>query len=365
MESRHWLIALNVVRGLGGVLFSRLTRTFGSPERVFSVPLSQLKEVEGIGAVLSERIVKLEPETEVARELKRSEELGVSILTLEDPDYPRLLRMIDSPPPVLYVKGTLLPADGLAVAVVGSRHPTPYGRIMAERLCEDLVAAGLTIVSGMARGIDSVAHQSALKASGRTLAVLGSGLDRIYPPENRELSEKIAAAGALVSEFSLSTPPEPGNFPARNRLISGLALGTVVVEAAQKSGSLITAQHSLEQGREVFAVPGNANSPASAGANRLIQRGAKLVTSAEDVIEELPEPAKPFLRPPLGGRAQSAGDLEGVEKQIYELLAQGHKHIDDLIIESHAEAGPVSAALASLELKGLVKQYEGKVFARP
>jgi len=326
-------------------------RTFGSPERVFSASLPQLKEVEGIGPVLAERIGKLEPATEVARELQRSEELGISILTLEDSNYPRLLRMIDSPPPVVYVKGTLQPADGLAVAVIGSRHPTPYGRIMAERLCEDLVAAGLTIVSGMARGIDSIAHQSALKAGGRTLAVLGSGLDRIYPPENRE--------------FPLSTPPEPGNFPARNRLISGLSLGTVVVEAAQRSGSLITAQHSLEQGREVFAVPGNANSPASAGTNRLIQRGAKLVTSAEDVIEELPEPAKPFLRRPLSDRAQSAGDLEGVEKQLYELLAQGHKHIDDLIIESHAEAGPVSAALASLELKGLVKQYEGKVFARP
>jgi len=365
VESRHWLIAMNLVPGLGGVLFSRLTRAFGNPEQVFSASSQRLMEVEGIGPVLSERIANLEPEKEVAKEIKQAEVQGIAILTLEDSDYPRLLRLIDSPPPVLYVKGSLLPSDGLAVAIVGSRQPTPYGRIMAERLGEDLTRTGLTIVSGMARGIDSLAHQSALKAGGRTLAVLGSGLDRIYPPENRPLSEAIVSSGALISEFPLATSPEPGNFPARNRLISGLALGTVVIEAAQKSGSLITAQYSVEQGREVFAVPGNANSPTSAGTNRLIQRGAKLVTSAEDVIEELPEPAKPFLRRPVDNTAQSAGDLGGIEKQIYELLFQGHKHIDALIEESRAEAGPVSAALASLELKGLVKQFEGKVFARP
>ena len=295
MESRHWLIAMNLVPGLGGVLFSRLTRAFGNPEQVFSASSQRLMEVEGIGPVLSERIANLEPEKEVAKEIKQAEVQGI----------------------------------------------------------------------GMARGIDSLAHQSALKAGGRTLAVLGSGLDRIYPPENRPLSEAIVSSGALISEFPLATSPEPGNFPARNRLISGLALGTVVIEAAQKSGSLITAQYSVEQGREVFAVPGNANSPTSAGTNRLIQRGAKLVTSAEDVIEELPEPAKPFLRRPVDNTAQSAGDLGGIEKQIYELLFQGHKHIDALIEESRAEAGPVSAALASLELKGLVKQFEGKVFARP
>lgn len=365
MDHRHWLIALNLVPGLGGILYSRLTRAFGNPRQVFSASPARLAEVEGVGPVLAERISKLDPEKAVTRELKRAESLGISVLTIEEPEYPTLLRNIETAPPVLYVKGSLLPEDGIAVAVVGSRRPTPYGRLMAERLAGELAATGLTIVSGLARGIDSAAHQAALKTGGRTLALFGSGLDRIYPPENRKLSEEIAGSGALVSEFSLSTPPEPGHFPARNRLISGLALGTLVVEAARKSGSLITARCSLEQGREVFAVPGNVNSPTSAGTNGLIQRGAKLVTCAADVIEDLPEPAKPFLRR-LSPPGEKVGqELAGIEKTIYELLERGHKHIDALIAEAHAEAGPVSAALASLELKGLVRQFEGKVFARP
>jgi DNA processing protein len=282
---------------------------------------------------------------------------------IQQKDYPPGLKAIDDPPIVLYVKGDLRETDAVAIGIVGSRRCTFYGRSQAERLGSILAARGVTVVSGMARGIDSAAHRGALGAGGRTLAVMGNGLSSVYPPENRDLFEKISANGAAISEFPMDMAPLPGNFPRRNRLISGLSLGVVVVEAALDSGSLITARLALEQGREVFAVPGKAGSPTSRGTHSLIRDGAKLVEDVDDILDEFEGLGKALgIEKPAGAPAR---DLSDSEMRIFESLSPDEpENIEDLIEKCGLQAGEVSGLLVQMELKGLVKCLPGKSFVK-
>lgn len=290
------------------------------------------------------------------------------LVLLEDAEYPPALRAIDLPPPFLLVRGGLLREDGLAVAIVGSRRGTPYGLRVAERLGADLGARGVTVVSGLARGVDTAAHLGALGAGGRTLAVLGSGVDVVYPPENRRLAAEVAEAGALVSQFPMGTAPLPHHFPARNRVIAGLTLGTVVVEAAERSGALITARLAGELGREVYAVPGNVSSPGSLGTNSLIQDGAKLVQGWEDVVAEWPPEWRRALRPlPASGaptQREAAGTVEPEERAILALLGDEPVAVDAVVERSRLPSSQVSAGLMALELRGLVRRIAGQRYIR-
>jgi DNA processing protein len=283
-------------------------------------------------------------------------------LTFFEEDYPKNLKNIYDPPPLIFFKGQIKPEDRKAIAVVGSRKTSSYGRLVTESLVESLASGGITIVSGLARGIDSISHQVALKAKGRTIAVLGSGLDIIYPPENKKLADKIAENGAVISEFLLGTKPEGTNFPKRNRIISGLCLGVVIVEAGPKSGALLTAQHALEQNREVFAVPGDIRSQGSKGTNNLIKQGAKLVSSIDDILIELNELTSAPAKAERISMLEQA--LPKEEKDIFRLLSQEPYHIDKISKELGLRSSEALSFLLSLELKGLVKQLPGKVFAR-
>jgi len=297
-------------------------------------------------------------------ELGQIEKLGITLLTLNDDLYPRILKAIYDPPPILYIKGKLQEKDSLSLSIVGSRSASAYGKDITRRFARSLTQRGFTIVSGLARGIDTAAHKGALKAGGRTLAVLGSGIDVIYPWENNTLAENIAQNGAIISEFPFGTPPEAAHFPSRNRIISGLSLGTVIIEASFRSGSLITARLALEQGREVFAVPGNVDSPWSKGTNRLIKEGAKLIMDPEDIIEEvLPQYERP-------GRPEDRKPSEPIEltpesQKILDLIEANPVHIDTLIQKSGLPSGQVSSLLLDLELKSLVQQLSGKMFKKP
>lgn len=287
------------------------------------------------------------------------------VLTYKDKDYPINLKYIFDPPQTLYVSGNIVQEDNLAIAIVGSRRATYYGLKNAEELSFGLATRGITIVSGLARGVDSAAHRAALKAGGRTIAVLGSGLNMIYPSENKELSEKIAKSGAVISEFALDTPPYGANFPKRNRIISGLSLGVIVVEAARKSGALITANCALEQGREVFALPGKIDSLTSSGTHNLIKEGAKLVESIEDVIEELE--ALRFLQINQSADKEKIEvelDLPDEEKQVYVCLGIAPLHIDDIIQRSAFSYGKLLTTLLKLEHRKLIREMPGKLFVR-
>ena len=268
----HWL-ALNLTPGIGATLSKRLLEYFRSPEAVFRASTGELRKIEGLGEKVAETLQKGPSASAVERELSLVREAGANLLTLHDPSYPRRLKEIYDPPPVLYVRGEIREEDELSISIVGSRKTSPYGRGMTERISQDLAQNGVTVVSGMARGIDSVAHWGAISAGGRTIAVLGCGIDVIYPPENRTLFGKIVERGAVLSEFRMGSLPEGGHFPKRNRIISGISRGVVVVQASMKSGSLITARYALEQGRDVYAVPGNVGSESSRGSNWLINRG--------------------------------------------------------------------------------------------
>ncbi|MGB9627170.1 MAG: DNA-processing protein DprA [Thermodesulfobacteriota bacterium] len=361
-EKFYWL-ALNFVPGIGSVLFRRLIDRFRDPEAVFRATEKELLNVEGVSKNLIIEIKKGPSEKRVRKELTLVNEIGGKLLTIRDELYPNRLREIYDPPPLLYLRGDLKREDELAVAVVGSRKTTPYGRWMAEKISQDLSQHGITIVSGMARGIDSVAHLGALSSGGRTIAVLGCGVDVIYPSENRALSKKIIEQGALLSEFPMGTPPESSHFPRRNRIISGLALGVVIVQAGERSGALITAGYALEQGREVFAVPGNVGAETSRGANRLIREGAKMVESSEDILEEiLPQWKKE--KEVETGEPKIFFNLSVDEKKLYSLLGTDPLHIDTLIRESQFEPGQVSSLLLNLEMKGLITQWPGKYFSK-
>ena len=367
-EEFHW-VALALIPGVGARTFHRLLQRFGSPERVFAASRHTLEEIPGLKRTSIEAIKSRSAVEESARrELGRIRELNLRILRWGAPDYPPLLSNISDPPALLYVRGHLTADDQRAVAVVGSRHPSAYGLTVCKKLCVELAWQGWTVVSGMARGIDSAAHLGALEGGGRTLAVLGTGMDVVYPTENRKLYERISGSGAVVSELPLGTPPDPGNFPVRNRLISGLALGVVVVEATAKSGSLITAGMALEQGRQVFAVPGPLDREGVAGPHRLIKEGAKLVERAADITEELTPMVSPRIS---GGSARPERDqgapavpLAERERKIWDLLGVEPLHIDPIARQVGLSVAQAAEVLLRLELMGLVRQLPGTLFVR-
>jgi DNA processing protein len=374
-DLKYW-VALKQVDGIGNVGFQVLLDAFGSPGEVFAAPLSMLKAVPGIGEKSASRIKAFKDWKKVDQELDRAGRAGVSIITSKDPLYPPRLLATEDHPAYLYARGSL-EGDDICVAVVGSRAAGTYGKYTTERLCRELALRGITVVSGLARGIDSAAHRGALAGRGRTIAVLGCGLDVVYPPENESLYGEIERQGALLSEFSLGTPPNAPNFPARNRIISGLSLGVVVVEASQKSGSLITARIALEQGREVFAVPGSIDSAGSRGTNQLIKQGAKLIENVDDILEEIlpqvdrerkparPEPRQqqPDERDP--GKGQPPGPALGkTEKAIWQVLSQKPVPIDHIIAATGLPAREVLGILLNLELRELVEQKPGKTYIR-
>ncbi len=363
MTSLEALVSLNMVDGIGSVRLAKLMEFFGKPENIFKAPLEKLKSVFGIGDEIADQIRALD-DKKISRELALADKLGLKIMTWEDKDYPKNLKEIPGAPIVLYIKGALRPQDINSIAIVGSRRASFYGLSCAERFAADLSDAGFTIVSGLARGIDTAAHKGALKLKGRTIAVIGSGFNNIYPEENMELAEEIAKNGAVISEFPVDAKPLPQNFPRRNRIISGLSLGTLVVEAARNSGALITVDFALEQGREVFALPGKVDADNSFGTNELIKQGAKLVSCADDILEEFNlgvAASKPEIEAP--GR-KLALVVAGQEKVLYDLICNEPIILDDIVEITNLAVPVVSDALMKLEIKKLIKQLPGKQFIR-
>jgi DNA processing protein len=362
-----WL-ALKSVPGIGNLMFNRLVREMGSPEAVLRAPAHRLTRVSGMTPRLVRAVSEYRCPDWVFMEIKRSVEKGFRIITQISPDYPALLRHIPDPPPLLYCYGTMA-GNQCHIAMVGSRKATAYGKINAKSLAGALAAKGIAVVSGMARGIDSAAHIGALESGGRTVAVLGSGLECVYPSENMKLYHRIAESGAVISEFPLDAKPDPHHFPQRNRVISGMALGTVVVEAAERSGSLITAKLAADQGREVFAVPGSIHSTTAQGTHNLIRQGAKLVDNAEVIIEEIsplvasaPEGSTdPGATAPRAESPQAIS-LTDQEAGLLEAIGPYPVHIDELARRCNQEIGALNAILLQLELKGVVVQEPGKLF---
>ena len=357
-----WL-ALSRVKGLGGVSFKRLAAWFADPTRALFASPTELEQVEGLHRDVVDELTHFTDWAAVDDELRRTRDAGIEIVPFNDPSYPERLRAIADPPPCLYIKGALRTEDEKAVAIVGSRSASDYGRRVARDLARGLASLGFTVVSGMARGIDGTAHESALQAGGRTIAVLGSGVERAYPPEHAGLYRRISENGAVISELPVGTRPMAFNFPARNRLISGLSLGVVVVEATEKSGSLITAALALEQGREVFAVPGEVGASRSRGAHRLIRQGAKLVESVYDIVEEI----APQLVRHRDGVAQPAPTLPAnaadAARKLYSLLQEDSLQVDQLIERSGLPPAQVLEILLDLELQGFLRQAPGKVYS--
>jgi len=366
VEELYYYLALNDVPGIGRVLYKRLIDAFGSPTDVLCAASSELKNIDGITDKIIKGLKNFKPDDKkINNELVKIKDSGIRLITLNDNDYPQNLKSIYDPPPYLYVRGGSKNEDRLSVAIIGSRSATNYGRQITETISKELSSLGITIVSGMARGIDSFAHQSAIDAGGRTIAVLGCGIDIAYPPENKGLMERIRNSGAVISEFPFGTPPEATNFPQRNRIISGLSLGTVVIEAADDSGSLITANYAVEQSRELFAVPGNITSRMSKGSNSLIKKGAKLINSADDIIEELIPRLKGELKDIRSLKNSAAiANLSDEERLIFDIISLEPKHIDKLTIESKMPTNKTSALLLNMELKGAVKRLSGNMFIR-
>ena len=395
------LIHLNMIQGIGLKTIQILRDVFGSAERALQATVDELNKIDGLTPAMRNLLRRKPVQYPIERELELIQEYGCQVLTLDDAAYPSRLKAIDTPPIVLYIRGELTPEDSLSLSLVGSRDAKDYGRKASYRLSYQLAQRGLTIVSGLARGIDTAAHRGALEAGGRTIAVMGSGLSFIYPAANTDLAEKIAESGALVSEFPMATKPKPRNFPRRNRIISGLTLGTVVVEASNRSGALITARLAGEQGREVFAVPGEIFSELSTGTHRLINNGAKLVNTVDDLLNELPrhalgevqsaasaspmpeaevEPSPQEIpvekHTPERASAQSSveveqpsqiappPDLTPDERTVFDAIEDPSSHIDTIVRTTQLPIGQVSSVLLMLELKGVVQQLPGKQFAK-
>lgn len=357
--------ALKSVPGIGNHLYKRIIKRFKSPEAAFGASLGELTQIEGVSEKLANAIRKHKTPADAKKEIDLISEKGFRIVTMTDPDYPPLLLEIPDPPPFLYVSGSL---DGYSdkVAVVGSRNATDYGVSMTKILCADLASYNITVVSGMARGIDTAAHEGALNGNGKTIAVLGSGLERIYPAQNRNLFKMISENGAVISEFPLMTEPDAFNFPARNRIISGLSLGTVVVEATKRSGSLITARLAADQNREVFAVPGSIQSFKSTGTHTLIKQGAKLVENAKDIIDELSHFLKPENNTRKSGKEETGSFnvcLSPDESLVLNALEPYPIHIDELARKIKIDPGKLSGILLKLEVHDIVRQSPGKLFS--
>jgi DNA processing protein len=341
-----------------------LLEVFNEPQQILAAKRSDLRKVEGIGGEVADQISNWESTVDLAAELKRINEFGAAVITQESPSYPKQLREIHAPPIVLYVWGELADRDHHAIGIIGARRTTHYGTESAKKLAYQLAYAGLTVVSGLARGIDTSAHQGALAAKGRTIAVIGSGLSKLYPPENQALAERIRDGnGAVVSEFSMEIEPDRQTFPMRNRIIAGWSHGVLIVEAGLNSGALITASQALEQGRSVYAVPGHINAPSAMGSNRLIQQGAKLVMDANDILDDL-QILLPETKPSAEAAARSLPPLSDEERRVYDAIEATETPIDQIALKCDLPSGTVSSALLGLELKRLVKQLPGKYFVK-
>ena len=365
---KYW-IALKSIAGIGNITFPALVDEFGSLSAIFTAPVSKLIETPGISKNIASAIAGFNNWNKVKEELELLNKNKINIITYQDDLYPLKLKHIYDRPPFLYVRGNLN-KDDTNIAIVGSRAASTYGKYTTERISRELALKGLTIVSGMARGIDSTAHRGALTAHGRTIAVLGSGLDVIYPPENKKLFAEIVENGAVISEFPLGTPPRSANFPTRNRIISGMSYGVVIVEAGEKSGSLITARLALEQGREVFAVPGSIDAAGSRGTNKLIKQGAKLIENTDDILEEIlpqieittvPKPASTCSCEKTANKHHEA--LNEFDQKIFDSVSSGRIHIDDLISSTGLSSADLLSALTKMELEGIVQQHPGKFFS--
>lgn len=353
MDDKKYWVGFNLIKGIGAVRMQGLVSYFGDLESAWKASPADLAGA-GLGLKLIERVVQARENVDLDKVWERIESQGIKILTWQDEAYPQRLKEIDQPPPVLYIRGEYLPDDLFAVAIVGTRRVTPYGRQITEELSSFLAANGLTVISGLARGVDAIAHQSALKAGGRTIAVLGSGVDRIYPPEHRGLAEQMMQQGAIVSDYAPGTPPDASNFPPRNRIISGLSLAVVVIEAGETSGALITAEFAAEQGREVFAVPGSILAPQSKGTNKLIQKGALPLLSINDLMQALD-----ITRVGEQKAARKIMPGDATEANLLGVLGSEPLHVDEIRSQVELPIEKVSAALALMELKGMVRQVGG------
>lgn len=351
-QLRYW-IGFNLVRGIGPARLRRLLDHFGDAAAAWQASAAKLQAI-GLDRRSLENLVTVRSQVDLDEVLKQVDKAGARALTWESSEYPRNLLNIAAPPPVLFVKGTLTHDDEWAVALVGTRRASAYGREVARELAAGLAASGVTVVSGLARGIDAAAHRAAVDAGGRTIAVLGCGVDVLYPPEHRDLAEAIVKSGALVSDYPMGTAPDAVNFPPRNRIISGLSKGVVVVEAGEDSGALITADFAAEQGRDVFAVPGNINQRSSRGANKLLQQGAPMILGVGDILDELNLRAVTERRD-----VHAALPADSTERLLLAQLAGGPIHVDDLSAQLGLPVAQVSSTLALMELKGLVRQIGG------
>ncbi len=366
MDEREALIALNMVPHIGPIRLRNLLERFGSPPAILAAPKSQLLNVPGIGEAGAEAIVTWEKTVDLAGELQSIQEFGCQVVTWRDEEFPPLLKQIYDPPFLLYVKGTLTARDKNSVAIVGSRMTTHYGINVARKFAYQLAYVGVTVVSGGARGIDTAAHQGALNARGRTIAVLGTGINLVTPVENVALFERIAGNGAIVTQFPFNRPADKQSFPIRNRIVAGMTLGTVVVEANLTSGALITANFANEAGRQVFAVPGSIDSPRSKGCHDLIKKGAKLCEGAEDILSEFEYLFPRSSRPPGANETGvlPALDLSETEQLVYEKLGHEEVSIDDIIQQTALPVSAVSVALLSLEMKRLARPLPGRRYVK-
>lgn len=369
-ENLKYWIALKSITGVGNVTFPALVDKFVSLPAIFTTPAPQLATTPGISKKTAAAIACFKGWDKIKRELDRTIKAGIRIITYQDELYPAKLRNIYDRPAFIYVKGNLT-KDEINIAMVGSRLASTYGKYTTERISRELAIKGITIVSGLARGIDAAAHRGALTGQGRTIAVMGSGLDVIYPPENKKLFAEIVQRGAVISEYQLGTPPLANNFPARNRIISGMSYGVVVVEAGEKSGSLITARLALEQGREVFAVPGSIDYAGARGTNKLIKQGAKLIENIDDILEDI-LPQIERTAPLAASSTESFGaipppitaKLSAIEQVIIDLVSTNHLHVDEIIAATALSPADALSSLMSLELKGIIQQHPGKFFSR-
>ena len=350
---RYW-IGFNLIKGIGPARIRLLLDHFGDIESAWNASSEDLRAA-GLSQDLCNRLIRRRSELDLDREWSLVNEQGFDVVCWEDPDYPASLKHINHPPPILYLAGRFVDADKTSVAVVGTRRPTSYGKRLAQELGMTLARAGITVVSGLARGVDAEAHREALRAGGRTVAVLGSGLDRIYPPENRGLTQNIQKSGVVMSDYPLGTPPEAVNFPPRNRIISGLSRAVVVVEAGGKSGAMITASFAADQGREVFAAPGSIYSPQSTGTNSLIRQGARPLTDPAEILEFL-NINEIYNQP----SARPAIETNNVEEEILEIVRLEPLYIDEIGLRTRMRIEELTATLVLMELKGLVRKEAGK-----
>jgi len=354
------LLRLYSVPGIGATRIRNLITAFGSPKAVIKAPIQRLVRVQGIEKYSARNIKEKIDENYISYQLDYLKSHEIKVLTYWDKKYPPRLKKIYDAPVILFYMGDISVLSTDAIGVVGMRNPSEYGKMVTEKFCHDLVKYNLTIVSGLARGIDTVAHRTAVKNKGKTVAVLGCGLDQIYPPENKNLARHITKNGVIISEYRIGTIPDPVNFPKRNRIISGLCLGVLVSEAGAKSGALITAYQALEQNREVFAIPGPISSRKSCGSNQLIKEGAKMVTETEDIIQEL----ESQIGAVDSSEPQKEIVLAGFENTLYSMLSGEPVHIDNLARQSKRTTSEVLSVLLTLELMGVIKQLSGKMFVR-